>query len=252
MKNIFVLTFALLVVSLASAQDSATITRVYLDTLPEVETQRPEPVVRSKDHLLIQVGTNGWANMPDSISTKGLSRSFNVYFMFDFPFRTNPKISIAAGAGISTSNMYFDKTYIDITGRYGNQLSFRNMSDTIHFKKYKLLTTYLEAPVELRYTAKPDQPNRSLKLAIGGKIGTMVAASTKGKNLVSSTGQTVNTMIQKEKAKKFFNGTRLSATARVGYGVFSVFGSYQINSFIKEGMGPDVRPFMIGLTISGL
>ncbi len=45
---------------------------------------------RSKDHLLIQLGFNSWANMPDSINTRGLSRSFNMYFMFDFPFKTNP------------------------------------------------------------------------------------------------------------------------------------------------------------------
>src|SRR4051794_37938692 len=34
---------------------------------------------RSKDHFLLQLGVDNWANMPDSIRTKGLSRSFNMY-----------------------------------------------------------------------------------------------------------------------------------------------------------------------------
>src|SRR5689334_14095271 len=40
---------------------------------------------RSKDHLLIQVGIDNWANKNDSINTTGLSRSFSMYLMFDFP-----------------------------------------------------------------------------------------------------------------------------------------------------------------------
>ena len=56
---------------------------------------------RSNDHLLIQLGINSWANMPDSIQTKGLSRTFNIYFMMDFPFKTNPHFSVAAGEIVS-------------------------------------------------------------------------------------------------------------------------------------------------------
>src|SRR5690606_33477794 len=60
---------------------------------------------RPKDHLLIQVGYDNWARKPDTLNTRGFSRSFNMYFMFDFPFKTNPQLSVAVGAGISTSNI---------------------------------------------------------------------------------------------------------------------------------------------------
>ena len=39
---------------------------------------------------------------------------------------------------------------------------------------------------------------------------------------------------------------------RVGYGNLSLFGTYQIGSLIKEGLGPQVKPYTIGLTLSGL
>ncbi len=207
---------------------------------------------RPKDHLLIQVGYDSWARKPDSINTRGFSRSFNMYFMFDFPFKTNPQLSVAVGAGVSTSNIYFKDTYIDITGRNANRLSFQDVSDTTHFKKYKLMTTYLEAPIELRYTKDPANPKKSLKAALGAKVGTLMGATTKGKTLQNSAGNTVNAFTQKEKAKRFFNSTRLSLTGRVGIGSLSVFGTYQFNAFVKEGMGPDVRPYSIGLTLSGL
>ncbi len=207
---------------------------------------------RSKDHLLLQLGFDGWGNMPDSINTRGLSRSFNAYLMFDFPFKTSPKLSVGIGAGIGTSNMYFKDTYIDIAGRQGNRLSFNDVSDTTRFKKYKLATAFLEAPVELRYTARPQTPKKSFKAAAGVKVGTMLSAVVKGKNLLNGSGQSINNFTSKEKSKRFFNSTRISLTGRMGYGNLSIFGTYQINALIKEGFGPDVRPYSIGLTLSGL
>ena len=41
-------------------------------------------------------------NRPDSIGTKGFSRTFNMYLMLDFPFRTNPHFSVALGPGFAT------------------------------------------------------------------------------------------------------------------------------------------------------
>jgi hypothetical protein len=58
--------------------------------------------------------------------------------------------------------------------------------------------------------------------------------------------------VLKESSTKFFNKNRLSVTGRVGYGHFSLFGSYQLTTLFKDGFGPSVRPFSIGLTLSGL
>ena len=80
----------------------------------------------------------------------------------------------------------------------------------------------------------------------------MLSAGTKGKTLQNSAGNTINNYIQKEKTKKYFNTTRLSVAGRIGFGNLSLFGTYQVNAFIKEGLGPDVRPYAIGLTVSGL
>ncbi len=206
---------------------------------------------RGNDHILLQFGVDSWGSVPDSVRTKGLPRHFNIYFMLDKPFKTNPKFSVAFGVGVGSSNIFFDRTYVDVKSN-AVRLPFKNQDSTDHFKKFKLTTAFLEAPVELRYNTNPATPNKSYKIAIGGKVGTLISAGTKGKTLENRNGQAINNFIEKEKSKKFFNGTRLVATMRVGYGIFSLHGTYQITNFLKDGAGPEIRPYSVGLTISGL
>jgi hypothetical protein len=234
----------------------ATDTTINVTTAPQTRTPRiPRTNVdltnRGNDHLMIQFGADSWGNTPDSIRTKGFSRHFNAYFLLDKPFKTNPKMSVAIGAGIATSNIFFENTYVDLKSTAA-RLPFTNLDSTDRFKKFKLTTVYAEAPVELRYSSNPAQPSKSVKVALGGKFGFLLGAHTKGKNLENRNGQSLNNYIQKEKSKTFINSTRLSATARVGYGIFSIHGSYQITNMLKEGAGPEIRPYSIGLTISGL
>lgn len=207
---------------------------------------------RANDHFMLQLGYNGWASMPDTVDTKGIPRSFNMYFMFDFPFKTSPRFSVGIGLGLATDNFYLDKMTVDISGESSSSFSFTSVSGTNYFKKYKIATTYLELPVELRFAADPENTNKSWKLAVGGKVGTLLSAMTKGKNLMSSTGATLNSYTEKIKSKRYFNSTRLSVTGRVSKGIFGIYGTYQINNFIKDGEGPDIRPFQIGISISGL
>jgi outer membrane protein with beta-barrel domain len=207
---------------------------------------------RTGDHFMMQFGINTWTKAPDTIAIKGFSRTFNAHLMYDMPFKTNPRFSVALGVGVGVDNTYFDKVIVDITGRKANRLSFEDVSDTTHFKKYKITNTYLEVPLELRFTSNPESYNKSFKAAIGAKVGTMVSAVAKGKTLQTSSGGTINAYTDKEKSKRFFNSTRLAVTGRVGYGIFSLFAVYQINAFIKEGFGPDIRPLQVGIAISGL
>ena len=206
---------------------------------------------RSNDHFMVQLGYNMWDGAPDSINTKGLPRTVNVYFLFDFPFKSNPKLSAAIGAGIATDHMYFDKMYVGIKDNTEN-LQFRDLSDTTHFKKYKLSTTYLEAPVELRFSSNPDDNRRSIKAAVGVKVGTLLSAMVKGKNLEDRNENSVLEYTSKEKSKRFFESPRISGTARVGIGAFTLFGSYSFTTLFKEGTAPAIRPISVGLTLSGL
>ena len=220
------------------------------DTASPVKIFRPMQT-RSKDHLMLQLGAATWQNRPDSIHTKGFSRTFNVYLMLDFPFKTSPKLSVALGPGLATDHIFLDKMSAGIAENNAT-VRFRNLSDTNSFKKYKVSTAFLELPIELRFTSKPDEDGKSFKAAVGLKIGTLLAAWVKGKTLESRSGNTINDYLMKEKSKRFFNTNRISATARLGYGHFTAFASYSLTPVFKEGVGPKMNTMSVGLTLSGL
>lgn len=253
--RIFILALVLLTGSQALAQQTDTTGNAAASARTERTWNDFDFTNRANDHLMIQFGYDGWMGAPDSIRTTGIGRHFNVYGMYDMPFKTNPHWSVAIGAGIGSSNIYFDKMSVDIAPNTNQtQVVFHDRTDTSSYKKFKLATVHAQIPVELRWVSNPYNTNKSWKIALGAKVGTLISATAKGKNLQSSNGTSIHggKYIMKEKERSYFNGTSLAATLRFGYGVFTLHGQYHVMPLFKEGQGPVVRPFSVGLTISGL
>lgn len=208
---------------------------------------------RSGDHLMVQLSSDHWTTVPDSISShqSGFSRGLNAYFMLDKPFRSSPKFSIGIGVGVGTSNIFFKRMNVDLKAG-GAVLPFTAADSTNHFKKYKLSTGFAEVPLEFRFTSKPLEPNKSFKIALGAKVGALINAHTKGKNLQDKNNSSINSYTQKENSKRLINGTRFMGTARIGYGIITIFGAYQLNNLLKDGAGANMKLYQVGLTLSGL
>ena len=145
---------------------------------------------RTGDHLMLQLTSDYWMGTPDSIDQRinGFARGANVYVMLDQRFKGSPQWSVAFGLGVGTSNMYFRNMVVDIKSKT-NKLPFNVVDSVDHFKKYKLTTAFLEIPLELRFTLKPVQEMKSIKFAIGAKVGTLLSVHTKGKTLLDKNGQ---------------------------------------------------------------
>ena len=228
-------------------------------TISTIAISQTKPSISSKfgnrpaDHLMIQLASNFWNGTADSVSkyVKSFNRSANVYLMYDKQFKTNPRLSAAIGVGVGTSNIYFNKMETKIASNNA-KLPFIKTDTGNNYKKYKLATAYLEIPVELRFMSKPETPNQSIKAAIGVKVGTLLNAHTKAKNLQTASGGKLNGLTLKESSKSFFNTTRIAATARVGYGIFSLFGAYNLTGIFKDGVAPDTKLVQVGITIGGL
>jgi hypothetical protein len=210
---------------------------------------------RPADHFMIQFGSDAWTNKPDSIKTTGFGRHFNLYFMYDKPFKKNPKYSIAYGAGIGTSNIYFDpKTYVNIKSS-GTILPFQRLDSTANrFAKQKITTIYVQAPVEIRYFSDPANPGKSWKAAAGIKVGQLLSAYTKSKNFQTPAGASLygKTYIEKQQDARFFGATDITLTGRVGYGVISLDMGYMVTGVLRDGYGPVMNKVSFGITISGL
>lgn len=242
MRKSFLVALCLLFTGIVMAQSDSTVKRSMLSS---------RGLPKGNDHFLIQGGITQWAGRPDTLSMTGVSRSLNVYFMMAFPFRTNPHLSAALGLGVGGDAIFFKNTDIRIRDNVTN-IAFRNVADTNHFKKYKLGTDYLEVPVELRWTSRPDDDAHSIKIALGVKVGQLINAKTKGKNLVNSAGTSISDYKEKEFSTRFFNKRRFVATGRIGYGHFGIFASYQLSQVFIENVGPNVHPFTVGLSLTGL
>ncbi|MEO6454943.1 MAG: outer membrane beta-barrel protein [Ginsengibacter sp.] len=220
------------------------------DTVLHTPSTRTDFTDRPGDHFMIQLSSDHWTGMPDSISShqNGFSRGLNIYIMTNKPFNGDSRFSVGLGIGVGSSNMVFKKMNVDVKSSSA-KIPFTAVDSTNHFKKYKLSMSYLEVPVELRFSSKP---SGGWKLALGAKVGTLINLHTKGKGLQDKNNRSVNAYTQKENSKRYFTGTRLMATARIGYGIFSFFGAYQVNNILKDGFGADMKLYQVGITLSGL
>ena len=198
----------------------------------------------SRDYFMFQLGYDGWLKAPDSLNIGGLSRSANAYLCYDFPIKTS-NFSFAAGVGIGTSSIFFknQKVIIGDTTKY-----VQFVDDMDAYKRFKLSLAYAEAPFELRYFSNKENRNKGVKAAIGLKVGALINAHTKGHRVFEN--KPIN---DKVSTKRFMETWRMAATARVGYGNFSVYGAYHLNTLYRVGSGPEgITPFSIGVCISGL
>ena len=200
----------------------------------------------SRDFLMFQFTYEGWNNKPDSIKTTGIGRGFNAYLCYDFPIQKS-HFSFAAGVGVGSTNIYLDNQQINLTdtGTRGSQVRFG--SETTDYSKYKITVAYLEAPFELRYFSNRANRNKGFKAAIGLRAGLLVGAHTKDVRTVDGTK-----VVDKVNTRRYMDKYRFSTTVRIGYGNFSLFGSYNLNPLFAEGSGPDIVPYSIGLCITGL
>jgi hypothetical protein len=226
-------------------------------TAPSLNLKTIDVSKRPADHFMLQYGYDAWLNRPDSVATKGFSRHFNFYVLFDKPLKKDHRFSLAYGAGIGTSNMFFNRKYVDVkanTSKLPFRSTYNGSADSSYFNKFKVTTMYLEVPIEFRYYSKPQDPNHSWKAAVGAKFGLLLKAYGKGKDLRNKNGASIygSTYILKEYDKQFFNGTKVALTGRVGYGNISLNSEINLLGVLKSGYGAEMNLLQIGLTVSGL
>ena len=122
---------------------------------------------------MFQLSSDHWIGAADSVSNhiKGFSRGANLYVMMDKPFKGNPGSAPLSVSG--SAPVIFSLNGWWWTSPPGPPvLPFYQLDTASNFKKFKVTTAYLEVPIELRFTSRPDEPNKSFKFAAGLKLGT--------------------------------------------------------------------------------
>ncbi len=203
----------------------------------------------------LEFGFNRDMSGPDEFSLGFWgSRTANIYYQYDFRLFKSP-FSIVPGIGLSMERFKFKNDYIvDYTSSTSEQIAMIKPADTAYpeIQKSMLITNYLDVPVEIRYTLKPDDPTRSFKIAVGGRVGWLYDSFMKVK-------YKENSEIKKTKDKQDYNLTKIryGLSGRIGFGNFSLFGYYNLTPLFEEGKGlqtnnesNDFSTLTIGISLS--
>lgn len=183
------------------------------------------------------------------------SRTLNIYYQYDIRLFQS-KFSLVPGIGVSLERYKFSNLYTLAYTSDGTDEALALVPaypaiPLSSLRKSMLITNFIDIPVELRFSTRPDDPVRSFKASIGGRIGYLYDAFTK--------------IVYKEegekkiiKDKQNFNLTRFryGTFVKIGAGNISAFAYYNLTPIFKEDEGPlpgktDMQNFTVGISLSG-
>jgi hypothetical protein len=185
--------------------------------------------------FVVEFGFNQDVGGPNAFSLNFWgSRTANVYYQYEFRILKSG-FSFVPGIGLSMERFKFGNDYM--VGYSSNTSGELIMippanAEVPDIQKSMLVTNYIDVPMEIRFTLNPDDPSRSLKTAVGVRIGYLYDSFNKVK-------YKENTETKKWKDKQDFNLTkfRYGLTGRIGFGSFSIFGYYNLTPLFEENKG---------------
>jgi hypothetical protein len=178
------------------------------------------------------------------------SRTLNLYYQLDKRIGQT-KFSLHPGAGFGFDRYKFNNEYTlgYIAGPDSPFDTLRMVPGRDGTKKSQLMTNYLDAMFEVRFSTNPNDPARSFKAALGFKAGILINAYAKVK--YSENGETKK---YKDRQDWNVNDFRYGVVGRIGLGNFNLFGYYSLTPIFKDGKGPDmaeISTVSVGLSLAG-
>ena len=154
----------------------------------------------------------------------------------------NNKFGMITGIGLRWNNYRFSNNMIlvsdsaEIYGYYDNTRSWA---------KSKLVVNYLQIPILFEYQTNRFSRKNSFHITAGMVFGWRWSTHTK--MLYFDNGR------HKPKQWDSFhlNPFRYDATMRIGWGIINLYATYSLNTMFKDGRGPELYPFAIGITLLG-
>jgi len=194
--------------------------------------------------FVMEFGFNRDMTGPDNFSLNFWgSRTVNLYYQYDIRILKS-RISFVPGIGVSLERFKFKKVRtlaytttdsLKLVESYNQPSNIETFVPTA-VKKSQLITNYIEVPLELKYSSNPDDPARTFKISVGGRVGYLFDSFTKMKYKEDHEWK-------KLKNNQDFNLTKLryGVSAKVGFGNFSLFAYYNLTNLFQSGKGPYIK-----------
>lgn len=196
----------------------------------------------------VELGINGYSNKQFNTNlTNGGAYSLD-YLRSNVvninPFERNISlyknyVALTTGLGFQFNRFMFDNNYTLTPFKDSIQTNLAAVS----FSKNMLKASYLTVPLLLQFNTSKNH-GKSFHFAVGGQFGLKLGSRSKQVYYVDG-----------DKKRDIFksaynlNPFQYGLTARVGYGKVNVFANYNLSEVFKNGKGPQLYPFQIGVTL---
>lgn len=191
-----------------------------------------------------EMGVNSFANVDyagyatenfmDLNHNKSMEVNINLFkISFGLQKKEN-HIGMVTGLGLNFNDYRFSNPY---TIKNENGYIVPVPLETDGLQKTKISTGYLTVPLLLEFQLPRES---GLWVSVGVIGGVKMGSHTKVK---------INDIKTKDHNDFNISPFRGGATARIGYKGINVFGTYYFTEFFKDGRGPVMNPFAIGIGI---
>jgi hypothetical protein len=198
----------------------------------------PNPA--KQEILILNLTFDNWADADASLEVKGFrSRGFSFLLMNEVRLDKRNHVALGFGVGLSSQNVH-SRAAVE----YNADQSYTSLvpiPDSVDYDLNKLALTFIDQSVEFRFRTVENANGNNFHVALGFKIGELIASHTKYK--------------KDDDKIKVYNIRNLTSfqygpTARIGFGHWSVSGYYSLAPLFKEGKGPEMHPYSLALTFS--
>lgn len=196
----------------------------------------------SKDQLSFSLNSTPFIQKDKTTDLSPFSRGIALQMMY--PVLGNKRnVALAIGFGLANQNYYmntFIRTHTD-------SVWMPRIPDSLNHKKYKLSTTFLTVPIELRFRTDPSGDSRiSYKFYPGFRVGYLLSSHTKYVGTNPNTGDKVK---EKHYYVNHLQTFDYGITLRMGRGKFMVNGYYSLVPLFDPEKTTEFTRFEVGLTV---
>ena len=172
------------------------------------------------------------------------SKGVSFYYLYDMPIGES-KFSFHPGFGVAFESYAFEQNVtVDYPiGADSAQIVSLDPEQYETVDKSKLVTHYVDVPLEFRFYTKENQ--RGFMVALGGKVGYLFSSYTK--IAYENDGREFT-----DKSRRDLNLSRIryGVHARLGFRGIHLHGQYMFSDLFKSDGGPQTNNYKIGLSFA--
>jgi hypothetical protein len=201
----------------------------------------------------LDFGVNGYLSADNQIQLPNGFEPFQLNYAKSYVFGWNMfqknihiyrnNLNLGTGLGLTWYHYNFKGNYT-----LASNVPFQSSAfdSTRNFSRNRLNMCYVNVPLFLEYNSNNNDADHSFHVAAGMQFGYNIFKN-KLKQRFEMDGQT-----QKRVLKDSYNVNpfRFDAIARIGYGEFTLFGSYSLTTLFEREKGPVFYPWSAGLSLN--